>query len=178
MASVAAVALSSSMTSALNASSAKLASQLASRQADVQCVARVRMDSQGFRLRGRLGSSGGAGVLERPGLDQSRENADAPKTDAGGDMAQLRQRMRTGGGDKYRVLLLDDERHTEDRVTKVLPTVVPAVTAEDARRLFNESRELGQALVTLAVKEHAEFYAQTMAMRGLRATIQPDGFVL
>ena len=29
-------------------------------------------------------------------------------------MGSANQRMRTGGGDRYRVLLLDHERHTED----------------------------------------------------------------
>ncbi|CAI5962086.1 unnamed protein product [Closterium sp. NIES-64] len=113
----------------------------------------VRMDSQGVRLRGRLGSSfGGASVLERPGLDQSGGADGAPKTDAGGEMGQLKQRMRNGGGDRYRVLLLDHEKHTEDGVAKVLPTVVPSVTVDDARRVFNESRELGQGLVCVAIK--------------------------
>ncbi|CAI6011774.1 unnamed protein product [Closterium sp. NIES-65] len=111
------------------------------------------MDSQGVRLRGRLGSSfGGASVLERPGLDQSGGADGAPKTDAGGEMGQLKQRMRNGGGDRYRVLLLDHEKHTEDGVAKVLPTVVPSVTVDDARRVFNESRELGQGLVCVAIK--------------------------
>ena len=37
-----------------------------------------------------------------------------PLTLAGGEMGSANQRLRTGGGDRYRVLLLDHERHTED----------------------------------------------------------------
>ncbi|CAI5998465.1 unnamed protein product [Closterium sp. NIES-65] len=124
------------------------------------------MDSQGVRLRGRLGSSfGGASVLERPGLDQSGGADGAPKTDAGGEMGQLKQRMRNGGGDRYRVLLLDHEKHTEDGVAKVLPTVVPSVTVDDARRVFNESRELGQGLVCVAIKTNALYWDRYLRRR-------------
>lgn len=124
------------------------------------------------------GSGGGAGVLEKPGLDQSFGQDKGPSTESGGEMGRLKDRMRTGGGDQYRVLLLDHARHTEGLVVKVLPVVVPSTTASDARRVFQESRALGAGLVTLAIKEHAEFYAQTMAMKGLRATIEPDSRVL
>lgn len=124
----------------------------------------------------RLGG-GGAGVLERPGLDQSGSSS-SPQADAGGEMGKLGQRIRHSGGDKYRVLLLDHEKHTEQFVTKALPAVVPAVTSEDARRIFFESKELGAGIVLVTVKEHAEFYAQMMARRGLRSTIEPDASAL
>eukprot|EP00245_Coleochaete_scutata_P004467 TRINITY_DN17117_c0_g1_i1.p1 TRINITY_DN17117_c0_g1~~TRINITY_DN17117_c0_g1_i1.p1 ORF type:complete len:195 (+),score=33.58 TRINITY_DN17117_c0_g1_i1:273-857(+) len=120
------------------------------------------------------GIGGGAGLLDRPKFDQSQLNG-GPSTEEGGDIGLLKRMMKNRGGDKYRVLLLDHEKHTESGVTKVLPTVVPSVTAEDARRAFHESKELGAGLVTLAIKEHAEFYAQQMARHGLRSTIAPDG---
>jgi len=122
---------------------------------------------------GRFGSSGGAGVLERPGLDQSGTDS-TPRTSEGGEMGASKQQVRFGGGERFRVILLDDVRHTESQVTKVLPRAVPQVTAEDARRCFFESRENGLSIVTVAVKEHAEFYAQMMARGGLRSTIEPD----
>ncbi|KAJ7954496.1 ATP-dependent Clp protease adapter protein ClpS [Quillaja saponaria] len=108
----------------------------------------------------RFGSSkGGAGLLERPSLDQTQFD---PAT-------QVQE-----GGDSYRVLLIDDIRHTEKLVAKVLPQVVPSVTPDDARRLFNESREKGVAIVIVTVKEHAEFYVQMMIRGGLRSTMEPD----
>ncbi|GAV75538.1 hypothetical protein CFOL_v3_19017 [Cephalotus follicularis] len=61
----------------------------------------------------RFGSSkGGAGVLERPTFDQSQFD---PTTQVleGGDIGQLRHKIRTERGDSYRVLLVDDVRHSE-----------------------------------------------------------------
>lgn len=37
-------------------------------------------------------------------------------------------------------------------VAKILPQVIPSVTPNDARRLFNESRENGVAVVIVTVK--------------------------
>lgn len=124
---------------------------------------------------GRLGG-GGAGVLERPGLDQSTPDS-APRTEEGGEMGKSRQSVRLGGGDRYRVLLLDHERHTESQVAKVIPKVVPSVTPDEARKCFFESREFGFGLVTIAVKEHAEFYVQMLTRYGLRSTMEEDGTV-
>lgn len=124
----------------------------------------------------RLGGPGAAGVLERPGLDQSTPDS-APRTEEGGERGQSRQRVRLGGGDKYRVLLLDHERHTESHVAKVIPKVVPSVTPDEARKCFYESREVGFGLVTIAVREHAEFYVQMLTRYGLRSTMEQDSTV-
>uniref|UniRef100_A0A0E0FVC9 Uncharacterized protein n=1 Tax=Oryza nivara TaxID=4536 RepID=A0A0E0FVC9_ORYNI len=105
-------------------------------------------------------SSGGA-LLERPAFDQR-------------DTGRMRDRRGSGSGDSYKVLLIDDARHTEKLVEKALPQVVPSVTAEGARQLFHASRQKGAALVIVAVKEHAEFYAQMMVRQGLRSAIEPE----
>lgn len=121
--------------------------------------------------------TGGAGVLEKPGFDQSQFD---PSTQVleGGDIGKMKEKRRTGSGDSYRVLLIDDTRHSENLVAKVLPLVVPSVTPDDARKLFHESREHGMAIVIVTVKEHAEFYAQMMVRGGLRSTIEPDSSTL
>uniref|UniRef100_A0A5B7BK23 Adaptor protein ClpS core domain-containing protein n=1 Tax=Davidia involucrata TaxID=16924 RepID=A0A5B7BK23_DAVIN len=125
-------------------------------------------------IKARFGSSkGGAGLLERPTFDQS-EFDPATQVEEGGDIGRLRDRRAAGSGDSYRVLLIDDKRHTENLVVKVLPQVVPSVTPDDARRLFNLSQENGVAVVIVTVKEHAEFYSQMMIRGGLRSTIEPD----
>ncbi|KDO53039.1 hypothetical protein CISIN_1g034596mg [Citrus sinensis] len=90
----------------------------------------------------------------------------------------MKDKRGTGSGDSYRVLLIDDTRHSEKLVAKVLPQVVPSVTPDDARKLFHESREHGMAIVIVTVKEHAEFYAQMMVRGGLRSTIEPDSSTL
>ncbi|CAD6229236.1 unnamed protein product [Miscanthus lutarioriparius] len=106
-------------------------------------------------------ASGGA-VLERPpAFDQSQLDT-LPVTQEGGDPGRLKDGRRSGSGDSYKVLLVDDVRHTEKHVEKALPQVVPSITAEAARQLFHESRLRGVATVIVAVKEHAEFYAQMM----------------
>uniref|UniRef100_A0ACD5W216 Uncharacterized protein n=1 Tax=Avena sativa TaxID=4498 RepID=A0ACD5W216_AVESA len=117
-------------------------------------------------------SSGGA-VLDRPSFDQSQLDDTLPPAQEGGDTGRLKHRRGTGSGDSYKVLLVDDARHTEKLVEKALPQVVPSITAEAARQLFRESRQKGVALVTVAVKEHAEFYAHMMVRQGLRSAIEP-----
>ncbi|KAG0621922.1 hypothetical protein M758_3G058700 [Ceratodon purpureus] len=97
------------------------------------------------------GSRGGSSVLERPKLDQSGSDT-APQTEEGGESGKDRQRVRTGGGDRYRVLLLDAEHHTESYVEKTLPKAVPGVTPEQARKCCLEARLFGKSVVMVAVK--------------------------
>jgi len=57
-------------------------------------------------------ASGGA-VLERPpAFDQSQLDT-LPVTQEGGDPGRLKDGRRSGSGDSYKVLLVDDVRHTE-----------------------------------------------------------------
>ncbi|KAJ8490500.1 hypothetical protein OPV22_012221 [Ensete ventricosum] len=123
---------------------------------------------------GGLGSSrGGAGLLERPTFDQSQFDP-LPEAQEGGDIGRLASRKGLRSGDSYRVLLVDDPRHTEKLVENALPQVVPSITADGARKRFRESRQRGVAVVVVTVKEHAEFYAQMMLRHGLRSAIEPD----
>ncbi|KAL4570030.1 hypothetical protein LXL04_025679 [Taraxacum kok-saghyz] len=134
----------------------------------------VSVSNSNGAIKARFGSSrGGAGVLERPSFDQSQLDP-ATQLQEGGDIGRVRDKKPTGSGDSYRVLLIDDERHTENLVAKALPQAVPGVTPDDARKLFHLSRESGLAVVLVTVKEHAEFYAQMMMRKGLRSTIEPD----
>ncbi|KAG6530228.1 ATP-dependent Clp protease adapter protein CLPS2, chloroplastic-like [Zingiber officinale] len=118
-------------------------------------------------------SKGGSGLLERPTFDLSQFDA-VPQVQEGGDIGRLTTRRGVGRGDNYKVLLIDDQKHTEKLVKNVLPQVVPSVTSDLARELFHESREMGVALVIITVKEHAEFYAQMMTLHGLRSAIEAD----
>ncbi|XVF84483.1 hypothetical protein PTKIN_Ptkin17bG0040600 [Pterospermum kingtungense] len=140
---------------------------------------RGKMGPKAMAVQARFGAfkSGGAGVLERPSLDQSQFE---PTTQVleGGDIGRLRDSKGTGSGDSYRVLLIDDARHSENLVAKVLPQAVPSVTPDDARKLFHVSRENGVAVVIVTVKEHAEFYSQMMVRGGLRSGIEPDSSVV
>ncbi|XP_042498295.1 ATP-dependent Clp protease adapter protein CLPS2, chloroplastic-like [Macadamia integrifolia] len=122
----------------------------------------------------RFGSlKGGAGLLERPNFDQSQFDP-TPQAEEGGDIGRRKDKRGTGSGDSYRVLLIDDRRHTEKCVAQVLSYVVPSVTYDDGRKIFHESRQNGASVVTVAVKEHAEYYAHIMVRWGLRSAIEPD----
>ncbi|KAI4357072.1 hypothetical protein L6164_001044 [Bauhinia variegata] len=59
------------------------------------------------------------------------------------------------------------------KVAKILSRAVPLVTPVKARKLFHESRKNKSAIVIVTMKEHAEFYAQTMLRNGLLSAIQP-----
>ncbi|WOK94816.1 ATP-dependent Clp protease adapter protein CLPS1, chloroplastic-like [Canna indica] len=132
-----------------------------------------RSKARAFLAAAAAASRGGSGVLERPTFDQSQFDR-LPQAQEGGDIGRLAERRRVGSGDSYKVLLVDDPRHTEKLVESVLPQVVPSITSDGARKLFHESREVGIAVVIVTVKEHAEFYAQMMVRRGLRSAIEPD----
>jgi ATP-dependent Clp protease adapter protein ClpS len=120
--------------------------------------------------------SGGTGLLERPDLDRSQPSGE-PRTESGIGAQNPSDQDKLGGGN-YRVLLLDDPKHTEQLVVKVVPRVVPEVDELKARNLFETSRQLGQAIVTTALKEHAEFYASQIFRQGVRSTIEPDSTVM
>lgn len=121
--------------------------------------------------------SGGTGVLERTGLDNARDT-EAPRTDSGGESGSTDRKNGTGGGDVYRVLLLDDDRHTEPTVTQVLPNVVPGVSFYDAQRCYRQSKDFGSGVITTCVKEHAEMYKTMLFRHGLRTSTEPDGTTL
>lgn len=134
----------------------------------------VKEGRGGMGVKARFGSSkGGAGVLERPKFDQTQFDP-STQLQEGGDIGRLKDKRGIASGDSYRVLLIDDVRHTEKLVAKVLPQVVPSITPDGARDLFHKSRENGVAVVIVTVKEHAEFYSQMMIRGGLRSSIEPD----
>ncbi|ONI27388.1 hypothetical protein PRUPE_1G083400 [Prunus persica] len=65
-------------------------------------------------------SKGGAGVLERPKFDQSQFDP-ATQLEQGGDIGRLKDKRGIGSRDSYRVLLVDDVRHTEKLGTEPEP---------------------------------------------------------
>ncbi|GKA47327.1 ATP-dependent Clp protease adapter protein ClpS1, chloroplastic-like protein [Tanacetum coccineum] len=71
---------------------------------------------------------------------------------SGGDIGRVRDKKTTSSGDSYKVLLIDDARHTEKLVVKALPRAVPTVTLDDASKLFHVSGENGLVVVLVTVK--------------------------
>eukprot|EP00884_Botryococcus_braunii_P016281 jgi/Botrbrau1/3336/Bobra.0048s0031.1 len=110
--------------------------------------------------------------LDRPGFDRSGGDA-AVLTESGYGSSDTVRDKKLGGGN-YRVLLVDAPQHSEKLVVNVIPKVVQGTTEEHARNCFYTSRQLGQAIVVTALKEHAEFYREQLFMQGLRTIIEPD----
>ena len=70
-------------------------------------------------------------------------------------------------------MLIDNEKHTEKLVVETITTIV-GVEERHAQNCFQTSKQLGQALITSCLKEHAEFYAEQLQRKGVSATIEPD----
>jgi ATP-dependent Clp protease adaptor protein ClpS len=114
------------------------------------------------------------GVVERAGWDADRDSsrtATLPRPDTGDGAARGGD---GGGGGRYRVLLLDAPAHTEARVVTGICRVVPGADEAHAKNCFTTSKQLGLALVTSCLKEHAEFYRQQLYRYGLKTAIEPD----
>lgn len=78
------------------------------------------------------------------------------------------------GGGNHRLLLVNAEQHTEKRVVAAVTTVVPGVSPDHAANCFHTAKQLGVAMITSCLKEHAEFYAHQLYARGCRTKIEPD----
>ena len=113
-----------------------------------------------------------AGVLDRPDFGGGTTTL-TPSTESSFGATDIGGSKELGGGD-YRVLLLDDETHTEQHVVDVITTVVATVDEQQARNCFATSKQLGQALVTSCLKEHAELYTDQMRRKGCKASMEPD----
>lgn len=60
---------------------------------------------------------------------------------------------------------------------KSLTQIVPNVDEPHAKNCFATSKELGMAIVTSCLKEHAEFYMQQLYRFGVRTAIEPDNTI-
>ena len=112
-----------------------------------------------------------AGVIERPELDLSRE--EGPQTDDNIGAGDRDGQKGTGGGN-HRLLLVNSDKHTEVRVVKAVTMVVPGISAEQASNCYHTSTQLGMAIITSCLKEHAEFYSFQLRGRGCQTKIEPD----
>lgn len=145
---------------------------LSSRRALRHAVLRQQRLQPLYAVADKPAKEGGTGLIERPDLDLA-EDAKGPETDFGSGAEDFDKSKKLGGGN-YRVLLLDDKKHTEDLVVKVLTRVVPEVDDDKARNCFATSRTLGVAVIISALKEHAEHYASQIFRQGVRSSIEPD----
>lgn len=73
----------------------------------------------------------------------------------------------------YKVLLHNDDHNAMDHVVMALVNAVPQLSIDRAVAIMFEAHHRGQALVTTAPKEHAEFYQERLVSYGLTATLEP-----
>ena len=81
-----------------------------------------------------------------------------PKLSRGGD---------EGLGDRWRVIVLNDDHNTFDGVARALAAVLPGVSYERGMRFANEVHSRGQAIVFAGNFERAELYRELLEARGL-----------
>lgn len=112
-----------------------------------------------------------AGVIERRGLDLSRE--EGPQTDSNAGAGDRDGQKNTGGGN-HRLLLINADTHTEVRVVNAVTIVVPGISSEQASHCYHTSTQLGMAIITSCLKEHAEFYSFQLRGKGCNTKIEPD----
>ncbi len=72
------------------------------------------------------------------------------------------------------MLLIDSPKHTERQVVQAITKIVPGSDQNHARNCYTTAKELGMAIVTTCLKEHAEHYAQQLYRFGCKAAIEPD----
>ena len=80
-------------------------------------------------------SGNGGAVVDRPGLDRSGVSS-APQADSYGSQLGASGGRGTGGG-SWRLLLLDSEHHTEERVVAAILEIVPGVQQPHAANCFH-----------------------------------------
>jgi ATP-dependent Clp protease adaptor protein ClpS len=76
-------------------------------------------------------------------------------------------RGRSGLGDLWRVIVLNDNHNTFDGVARALSSVLPGVTFEAGMRLAVEIDRTGQTIVWTGHRELAELYWTQLEARGL-----------
>lgn len=128
-----------------------------------------------FRVLATRGGREGGAVIERPDF-LTKDGSNTPQTESG--RGSIDKSKNAGGGGSYRVLLLHSPNHSEERVVKAITSVVPGTDEAHASNCYYTAKSLGMAIVTTALLEIAEFYAQQMYRMGCRTSIEPDSTVV
>ena len=75
---------------------------------------------------------------------------------------------------RYKVLLHNDPVNTMEYVVLILRQVVPQLSEQDAMAVMLEAHNTGVGLVIICDLEPAEFYSQTLNLKGLTSTIEKE----
>lgn len=104
---------------------------------------------------------GGGAVLDRPGGFETLSPGSGPAPDSSGSKLD-RSGGRGLGGGAWRVLLIDSDKHTEERVVQAITTVVPGADESHAANCFHTVS--GSAAVDAA--KRTRWLAVTAGMAG------------
>ena len=74
---------------------------------------------------------------------------------------------RSGLGELWRVIVLNDNHNTFDGVARALASVLPGMSFDAGMRLATEIERTGQAIVWSGHRELAELYWSQLEARGL-----------
>ncbi len=100
---------------------------------------------------------------------------EAPSRMVGGSVVVEKQTNRVNKTSPlYKVLLHNDPVNTMEYVVTTLRQTVPKLSEQDAMAVMLEAHNTGVGLVIICDLEPAEFYSETLNMKGLTSTIEKD----
>ncbi len=91
-----------------------------------------------------------------------------------GVLVQKDRELQKANSPLYKVLLHDDPVNTMEYVVVTLRQVVPKLSEQDAISIMLEAHNNGVGLVIVCDLEPAEFYSETLNMKGLTSTIEKE----
>ena len=74
----------------------------------------------------------------------------------------------------YRVLLHNDDFHSQEYVVEILIKIIPGMQLPQATDIMLEAHNNGMAVVIIVPQEHAEFYCEQLKLHGLFSSIEPE----
>ncbi|PSC76315.1 hypothetical protein C2E20_0678 [Micractinium conductrix] len=106
----------------------------------------------------------GGAVIDRPGFETLGGNS-GPATDSAGAKLDGGSSRGLGGG-AWRVLLVDSEKHTEERVVLAIVAVIPGADESHAANCYHTARSLGMAIITSSPKDPRNTIWRAVAVGG------------
>lgn len=83
-----------------------------------------------------------------------------------------RVKQKVDPGKHYKVLLINDEMHSKDFVTRILLKVIPGLTQDAAARIMMHAHSKGRAVVGVWIFEISEGYCDLLRTNGLVSDIE------
>uniref|UniRef100_A0A7S1TEG0 Adaptor protein ClpS core domain-containing protein n=1 Tax=Compsopogon caeruleus TaxID=31354 RepID=A0A7S1TEG0_9RHOD len=111
-------------------------------------------------------------VGEFPGSSPGRTSVLVPQKEK--VQKESKEKKRSHGGGKYKVLILNDAFNSMEYVAATLLRLIPGMTTELAWKVMKEAHENGAAVVGVWVFELAEAYCDAIQSAGIGSRIEPE----